>query len=188
MIATMKQEKKIIHPLKFVMYAGCASILMIFAGLSSAYIVKRNQGNWISFDVPVIFYYSTAVILLSSVALLLSRKAFVDRRMKQYKTWLFITLVLGLSFVFLQYEGFKQLWANGLTLTRNVSFSFLYVIVGVHALHVLGGIVALLIMYLKSYSKKRKNYNQIYIDLMNTYWHFVDILWIYLLVFLIFMG
>lgn len=188
MIATMKQEKKIIHPLKFVMYAGCASILMIFAGLSSAYIVKRNQANWITYDVPVIFYYSTAVIILSSVALYLSRKAFIDRQMKQYKMWLFFTVVLGFAFVFLQYFGFRELWANGLTLTRNVSFSFFYVIVGVHALHVLGGVVALLVMYLKSYSRKRKNYNQLYIDLMNIYWHFVDILWIYLLVFLIIMG
>ena len=188
MIAAMKQEKKIIHPLKFVMYAACASIVMIFAGLSSAYLVKRNQANWITYDIPVIFYYSTAVIILSSVALLLSRRAFINRQMRQYKMWLFFTVVLGSAFVFLQYFGFRELWASGLTITRNVSFSFLYVIVGVHALHVLGGVIALLVMFLKSYSKKRKNYNQIYIDLMNTYWHFVDFLWIYLLIFLIYIG
>lgn len=184
----MKQEKKIIHPLKFVMYAACASIVMIFAGLSSAYLVKRNQGNWITYDVPHIFYYSTAVIVLSSITLLLSRKAFIDRQMRQYKMWLSFSVVLGFTFVFLQYFGFRQLWASGITITRNVSFSFLYVIVSVHALHVLGGAVALLVMYLKSHSKKRKNYNRIYIDLMNTYWHFVDILWIYLLVFLLYIG
>jgi cytochrome c oxidase subunit 3 len=90
--------------------------------------------------------------------------------------------------VLLQYFGFKELWASGITITRNVSFSFLYVIVGVHALHVLGGVIALLVMYLKSYSRKRKNYDQIYIDLMNTYWHFVDFLWIYLLIFLVYIG
>ncbi len=188
MIVAMNKEKKIIHPLKFVMYAACASIVMIFAGLSSAYIVKRNQGNWITYDVPVIFYYSTAVIILSSVTLLLSRRAFVDRQMRQYKMWLFLTVILGFTFVLLQYLGFKELWASGITITRNVSFSFLYVIVGVHALHVLGGVIALLVMYLKSYSRKRKNYDQIYIDLMNTYWHFVDFLWIYLLIFLVYIG
>ncbi len=188
MIVAMKQEKKIMHPLKFVMYAGCASIVMIFAGLSSAFIVKRNQSNWLSYDVPVIFYFSTAVIVLSSLTLLLSRKAFMDRQMKQYKMWLFFTVILGFAFVLLQYIGFNELWASGITITRNVSFSFLYVIVGVHALHVLGGAIALLVMYLKSYSKKRKNYNPIYIDLMNTYWHFVDILWIYLLIFLVYIG
>jgi cytochrome c oxidase subunit 3 len=188
MIVAMKQEKKLIHPLKFVMYAGCASIVMIFAGLCSAYIVKRNQVNWVSFDVPAIFYYSTAVIILSSVTLLLCRKSFIDRQMKQYKRWLFFTFLLGLVFVFLQYFGFKELWANGFTITRNVSFSFLYVIVGIHALHVLGGVTALMVMYFRSYSKRRKNYNPLYIDLMNTYWHFVDILWIYILLFLVLMG
>jgi cytochrome c oxidase subunit III len=185
MIAVMKQEKKIIHPLKFIMWAGCASIVMMFAGLSSAYIVKRNQANWLSFDIPIIFYYSTAVIILSSVTIMLSRKAFINREMKHYKRWLFLTTILGIAFVLLQYVGFKELWASGITLTRNVSFSFLYIIVGLHALHVLGGVVALVIMYLKTFSIRRKNYNQIYIDLMNTYWHFVDLLWIYLLFFLL---
>ena len=188
MIVAMKQEKKVIHPLKFVMYSACASIVMIFAGLSSAYLVKRNQGNWLTYNVPVIFYYSTAVIILSSVTLWLSRRAFINRQMRHYKMWLFFTLILGFAFVFLQYTGFNQLWASGITVSRNVSFSFLYVIVGVHALHVLGGAIALLVMYLKSYSRKRKNYDPIYIDLMNTYWHFVDILWIYLLIFLIYIG
>jgi cytochrome c oxidase subunit 3 len=106
--------------------------------------------------------------------------------MRHYKRWLFLTTLLGIGFVFLQYFGFQELWENGITLTRNVSFSFLYIIVGLHALHVLGGVIALLIMYLKSFSRRRKNYNQIYIDLMNTYWHFVDLLWVYLLLFLVF--
>ena len=185
MIAVMKQEKKIIHPLKFIMWAGCASIVMMFAGLSSAYIVKRNQANWLTFDIPVIFYYSTAVIILSSVTIMLSRRAFINREMRHYKRWLFATTILGSAFVLLQYLGFKQLWASGITLTRNVSFSFLYIIVGLHAVHVLGGVAALVIMYLKAFSRRRKNYNQIYIDLMNTYWHFVDLLWIYLLFFLL---
>ena len=185
MIAVMKQEKNRMHPLKFVMWAGCASIVMMFAGLSSAYIVKRNQANWLTFDIPLIFYYSTAVIVLSSLTIMFSRKAFMNRQMRQYKRWLFLTTLLGIGFVFLQYFGFNELWASGITLTRNVSFSFLYIIVGLHAVHVLGGVVALVVMYFKSFSKRRKNYNQIYIDLMNTYWHFVDLLWVYLLLFLL---
>lgn len=185
MIAVMKEEKKSINPLKFLMWAACAGIVMMFAGLSSAYIVKRNQGNWITFDIPVVFYYSTVVIILSSLALILSRKAFLNRQMKQYKRWLAITAFLGVVFVFMQYDGFKDLWASGVTLTRNVSFSFLYIIVGLHAVHVTGGVIALIIMYLKSISKRRKNYTPLYIDLMNTYWHFVDGLWIYLFIFLI---
>ena len=181
----MKVEKTKIHPLKFVMWAGCASIVMMFAGLSSAYIVKRNQANWLTFDIPLIFWYSTAVIILSSLTILLCRKAFINREMRQYKGWLAVTTLLGITFVCLQYIGFQQLWASGITLTRNVSFSFLYIIVGLHALHVMGGVVALIILYLKSFSTRRKNYSSMSIELMNTYWHFVDFLWIYLLIFLV---
>lgn len=185
MIALMKQEKKTLHPLKFVMYCACASIVMIFAGLSSAYIVKRSQVNWLTFDIPIIFYYSTGVIILSSITLILSRRFFLNREMRRYKAWLFISAILGITFVILQYLGFKDFWNSGFTLTRNVAFSFLYIIVGVHAVHVLGGVTALIVMYIKSFSHSRKNYDAIYIDLMNTYWHFVDLLWIYLLVFFI---
>lgn len=182
----MKEDNNKFHPLKFVMWAACVGIVMMFAGLSSAYIVKRNQTNWMSFDIPLIFWYSTAVILLSSITLILCRRAFINREMRSYKKWLATTTFLGISFVLLQYIGFTQLWANGITLTRNVSFSFLYIIVGLHAIHVMGGVVALAIMYIKSFSTRRKNYNPISIDLMNTYWHFVDLLWVYLLLFLIF--
>ena len=184
MIAVMKEDRNKFHPLKFVMWAGCGSIVMMFAGLSSAYIVKRNQTNWLTFDIPLIFWYSTAVILLSSLTLILCRKAFINRQMRMYKRWLAATTFLGILFVSLQYIGFTELWANGITLTRNVSFSFLYIIVGLHALHVMGGVIALLVMYLKAYSTRRKNYSSISIDLMNTYWHFVDFLWVYLLFFL----
>jgi cytochrome c oxidase subunit 3 len=84
----------------------------------------------------------------------------------------------------MQYIGFSQLWRHGITLTRNVSFSFLYIIVGLHALHVIAGVIALVIILAKAYSTKRKNYSPVTIEMMNTYWHFVDFLWIYLLVFL----
>lgn len=186
MIALMKEEKNRFHPLKFVMWSACASIVMMFAGLSSAYIVKRSQTNWLTFDIPLIFWYSTVLIILSSFTLILCRKAFINREMRQYKRWLAITTVLGIAFVLFQYIGFTQLWASGITLTRNVSFSFLYIIVGLHAVHVMGGVVALIVMYLKSFSARRKNYSSISIELMNTYWHFVDLLWIYLLLFLVF--
>lgn len=185
MIAVMNEEKNKIHPLKFVMWAGCASIVMMFAGLSSAYIVKRNQADWLTYDIPLTFWYSTAVIILSSITIILSRRAFLNREMKRYRICLGLTTLLGITFVILQYFGFTQLWENGITLTRNVSFSFLYIIVGLHALHVMGGVVALIIMYLKSFSSKRKNYSPVPIELMNIYWHFVDLLWIYLLFFLV---
>lgn len=185
MIALMKEEKNRIHPHKFTLWIALASIVMMFAGLTSAYIIKRNLSNWISFDMPIIFWYSTAVIIISSITILASRSAFRQREMKSYRRWLAVTTILGIAFVFMQYLGFNQLWQNGFTLTRNVSFSFLYIIVGLHALHVAGGVIALIIILIKAYSFKNKNYSTVQIDLMNTYWHFVDFLWIYLLVFLV---
>ncbi|MDQ2719253.1 MAG: cytochrome c oxidase subunit 3 [Bacteroidota bacterium] len=185
MIAVMKEGKTKIHPHKFTLWVGLASIIMMFAGLSSAYIVKRNQANWLTFDIPLIFWYSTVVIILSSVTILLCKNAFINRGMKQYRSWLGVTILLGIGFVFMQYTGFKQLWESGITLSGNVSFSFLYIIVGLHALHVIGGIIALIIIYFKSFSSRRKNYSPVSIDLMNTYWHFVDFLWLYLLIFLV---
>lgn len=184
----INQEKKRIHPLKFVMWMTCVSIVMMFAGLSSAFIVKSNQANWLSFNVPVIFWYSTSVIILSSITMMLSRKAFLNREMEQYRKYLGVTMVLGVVFVIMQLTGFTQLWSRGITLTRNVSFSFLYIIVGLHALHVLGGVIALIFIYFRSYSSRKKVYTSVPIDLINTYWHFVDLLWIYLLMFLVMIG
>ena len=185
MIALMKEEKNRIHPHKFTLWIALASIVMMFAGLTSAYIIKRNLSNWITFDLPVIFWYSTAIIIISSVTILASRSAFKQREMRNYRRWLAVTMILGIVFVVLQYFGFRELWENGFTLTRNVSFSFLYIIVGLHALHVIGGVIALIVTLIKAYSVKNKNYSPVQIDLMNTYWHFVDFLWIYLLLFLV---
>lgn len=185
MMATMKQAKPKLHPYKYILWIAIATIVMLFAGFSSAFIVKSHQANWIHFRVPGIFYYSTAILLVSSLTIMLSRKAFLARNIGSYRTWLGVTGLLGVVFIVLQYLGFANLWGQGITLTRNVSFSFLYLIVGVHALHVLGGVVAVIYIFLKSMSQKRRVYSSLDIDLMSTYWHFMDLLWIYLLVFLL---
>ncbi|HMK04491.1 MAG TPA: heme-copper oxidase subunit III [Ferruginibacter sp.] len=179
----MEQRKKI-HPHKFTLWVGIGSILMMFAGLTSAYIVKRNQANWLTFDLPVAFWYSTAAIILSSITILLAERAFKQREMAKYRKLMTVTVVLGVLFIVLQVLGFRQLWAKGITLQANVSYSFLYVIVGLHAAHVIGGIIALVLQYVKAFSSKIRNYNTVPVELMSTYWHFVDILWVYLLIFL----
>ena len=180
----IKQRKKI-HPTMFTLWAGIASIIMMFAGLTSAYIVKRNQANWTSFDLPLVFWYSTAVIIISSITLQLSHKAFKQREMAKYRSLVIVSLSLGLLFIVMQGIGFNQLWIKGITLTKNVSFSFLYVIVGLHSLHVLGGVIALLVLFANAFSAKVRNYNIVPLEVISTYWHFVDLLWIYLLVFLL---
>lgn len=181
----MKDQRKRIHPHKFTLWVGIGSIVMMFAGFTSAYVVKRNLANWITFDLPVIFWYSTAIIILSSLTVMISRNFFKHGEMAKYRKWLAVTMVLGILFVVLQTIGFLNLWQSGITLTKNVSFSFLYVIVGLHALHVVAGVIALIVILIKAFSVRRKTYSAVPIDLMSTYWHFVDFLWIYLLIFLV---
>lgn len=182
---TMNQNNTERHPLRFIMWGAIIGIVMMFAGLSSAFIVRRSQANWLSYNIPLAFYYSTAAIIISSVFIIMARKAFVERRISSYRFWLAFTTALGVAFVVLQYIGFVEMWNQGVTLTRNVSFSFLYVIVGLHALHVIGGLIALFVLFIRSLKKNVRVYSPIYINIMGTYWHFVDILWLYLLVFMI---
>jgi cytochrome c oxidase subunit III len=179
------EKKQKLHPHKFTLWVAIGSILMMFAGFTSAYIVKRNQANWQTFNLPVAFWYSTVVVILSSFTMWLALKSFIERQMSKYRMLMLATMILGVVFIALQIIGFQQLWHKGITLQANVSYSFLYIIVGVHAFHVLGGVIALIVMSLFAFSTKKRNYSTVPVELMSTYWHFVDILWIYLLLFLL---
>ena len=181
----MTTQQKRIHPHKFTLWVAICSIVMMFAGLTSAYIIKRNQANWLTFDLPVIFWYSTALIIISSITLMLSQRAFAEREMSKYRRMLAVTCLLGISFIIMQVIGFTQLTASGFTLTKNVAYSFVYILVGLHALHVIGGVIALVVMLVRIFSSKTRNYSSVPVEMMSTYWHFVDLLWIYLFVFLL---
>lgn len=180
-------RRNTIHPHKFALWAAMASITMMFGAFTSAYIVKQAAGNWLEFQMPAAFYFSTFVILLSSVTIQLSFRSFLTKKEQHYKLFLLFTLLLGLTFVFLQYIGWTELFKIGVDLKGNVSGSFFYLLSGIHALHVLGGIAALIVAVLHAYTLKfnvselRKNR----FDLVLNYWHFVDFLWLYLFVFLL---
>ena len=181
----MTGQRQKMHPHKFTLWVAIGSITMMFAGLTSAYIVKRNQPNWLTFELPIIFWYSTAVIILSSVTIWFGKKYFAQQQMAKYRQMLLLTTLLGVLFVVMQFIGFRQLWADGITLTKNVAYSFLFIIVGLHAVHVIGGVIALIVIFFKAFSRRTKNYSSVPVDLIGTYWHFVDFLWIYLLAFLL---
>jgi cytochrome c oxidase subunit 3 len=181
----VNEQRKKIHPHKFTLWVGLGSIIMMFAGLTSAYIVKRQQPGWTTFDIPRAFWYSTGVILVSSLTVQMALKAFSEREMIRYRNLITLTAVLGTLFVILQWVGFKHIWNSGVTLKGSGAGQFLYVIAGLHALHVLGGIVALFIMLIKAFGSRIRSYNRVPVELMSTYWHFVDLLWIYLFIFFI---
>lgn len=179
-------ERGRIHPHKFTMWMAMGGICMMFAGLTSAYIVKRNQSNWQDFDLPVVFRYSTVVILLSSFTIQLAVKSFKEREMNRCKLLLTITAILGVLFTVLQIAGFSNLKQHGIQLTgqgSNAAASFILVIPLLHIVHVLGGVVALLIVLARMFNTKIKNYSIVTIEIISTYWHFVDVLWIYLFIF-----
>ena len=159
------------------------SIIMMFAGLTSAYIVKSNQPKWTTFEMPVTFWYSTAAIVLSSITMQMALKAFKDREMSSYRRLITVTASLGVCFMLLQFLGFTQLWNSGITLTGSGSAQFMYVIFGLHVIHVLGGVIALLVMFFRAFSAHVRNYNSVPVEVVTTYWHFVDLLWVYLFIF-----
>jgi cytochrome c oxidase subunit 3 len=177
------EQRKKIHPHKFTLWVAIGSIVMMFAGLTSAYIVKRDQPGWVSFPFPRIFWASTVVILISSVTMQLSIRAFKEREMKRYRNMITVTALLGALFIILQFVGFTQIWISGITFNGSGAGQFLYVIAGLHALHVLGGVVALTVLFIRAFSVKVKRYNSVPLEVAGTYWHFVDLLWIYLFIF-----
>jgi cytochrome c oxidase subunit 3 len=188
-VVEQSQQRKRIHPHKFTLWVAIGSIIMMFAGLTSAYIVKSSQSAWQSIEIPRIFWYSTGTILISSLTIQMALRSFKQREMNQYRVLLSATFLLGIVFVILQWVGFKQLWAQGIQFKGSSGGGqFLYVIAGLHAIHVLGGIVALLVMVIRAFLGRIKLYGSVPVELMATYWHFVDILWIYLFVFFIWMG
>ena len=170
------------------MWVAIGSIVMMFAGLTSAFIVKSSQTNFRLITIPKVFWISTAVIIVSSITMQLALRSFKQREMNQYRMFMGVTLLLGVAFVFTQWLGFGELWKSGITFKGSGAGQFLYVIFGLHAIHVIGGVITLSVMFIKAFVGNVKLYSSVPVEVAATYWHFVDGLWIYLLVFFMLIG
>lgn len=185
--ATTYPGRNRIHPHKFALYAGMASILMMFGAFTSAYLVRQAAGNWQEYQVPELFYISTIVLLASSACIHYAYASFKSGERMKYQVALTVTFMLGIGFIVLQYYGWNALYNIGVPLDGNPSGSFFYVISGIHAMHILGGITALGVAVIHAFSlpfevtAKRK----LRFSLVTQYWHFVDVLWLYLFVFIL---
>lgn len=182
-VMSERTSNKRMHPHKFTLWVAIGSITMMFAGFTSAYIVKSNQAGWQPVQMPKIFFLSTVLILLSSGTIYLAYRAMKNRETGKYKNLVLLTTLLGLGFVATQFLGFNELWNQNITFKESVAGSFFYIITGVHALHVVGGVIALLVIFARAFSTKTKYYSSTPVEVAGIYWHFVDILWIYLFVF-----
>ncbi len=179
-------QRKTAKPL---LWIGIVSIVMLFAGLTSAYVVRADNGNWLVFQLPDIAFISTAIIIASSLTLLLAQNAIKKGNNKLTVIGLLITLLLGIAFFYTQIEGWKQLTTQGIYFVgkySNASGSFLYLIATVHLAHMVGGLIALSVSLTKAVLKKYSSSDYLGIELTAIYWHFLDALWVYLFLFLYF--
>jgi cytochrome c oxidase subunit 3 len=173
------------RPLKQLLWIGIGSISMFFAGLTSAYIVRKAEGNWTEFILPEWFWYSTITIVLSSILLILAKQKI--KKDKSVFGLVLIVFILGVLFSFFQLNGWEELTNQGVYLTgegSNVAGSFLYVLTLSHLVHLTGGLIALLVTSINAKRKKYNAANHLGLEITSIYWHFLSILWVYLFCFL----
>lgn len=186
-VLVTKNNRNRIHPHKLALWISMASMVMLFGAFTSAYLVRQAAGNWLEFAVPSVFYFSTGVIVLSSVLIEMSYRFFIANKELAYKGLLASSFIAGIGFIYLQYQGWLALYNIGVELTGNPSGSFFYVISLMHVFHVLGGLTALIVALLHAFglkfnvTEKRK----VRFQLVVQYWHFLGVLWIYLFFFLL---
>lgn len=175
-----------VEPKKFVLWLLLVSSIMLFAGFTSAYIVRRGEGEWVVFELPIMFMLNTGVVVLSSVFMQWAYLAAKKDELYQTKIGLGLAIVLGTLFCIMQYWGWSQMVYNSIYFGfANPSGSFVYVITGLHMAHVIIGILYLVIIFIQTFRFKVHKKAIRGIAMCNTYWHFVGILWIYLYVFLL---
>ncbi|MCB9263283.1 MAG: cytochrome c oxidase subunit 3 [Flavobacteriales bacterium] len=180
-----------VQPRKFSLWLLIMSMCMFFAGLTSVIIVRMSEGNWFKFDLPSEFVWSTLAVVLSSLTMILAYKSAKKDNLLATQIFLGLTLMLGLTFVFLQINGFETLNSHGIFFAPKkgsqggmISGSFVFLLVAAHLAHLAGGIIFILVVFVKSFLYKVHKKNTLSISMCNTYWHFVGILWLYLYMFL----
>ena len=179
-------KKKSAKPM---LWISMISMVMFFAGLTSAYVISMKRDDWVSFDLPQAFYVSTFLIVASSITLFLSQKFLKNDKRQLSLLLVVVTLLLGIGFIWQQYVGFNQLKSVGLFFTgpeSTVSTSFIIGITFMHILHLLAGVLVLLVVIYNHFKYKYKSDNMLGFELGAIFWHFVDILWIYLFFFFYF--
>lgn len=183
-------EEKNSRAKKMMLWFGIISLIMSFAGWTSAFVVSSSRPDWLKdFQLPDAFIISTIVIVLSSITFILAKNALKKGNNIQTTLFLWMTFILGLVFIFNQFSGFQQIINLGYNFTgptSNVTMSYIYLIAVVHILHVVVGLICLLVVIYNHFKQKYKATKMLGFELSATFWHFIDILWVYLFLFLYF--
>jgi cytochrome c oxidase subunit III len=174
-----------VNPQRFALWLFIVSITMIFASMTSAYVVKKADGNWLLITFPELFKITSVIIVISSITMHVAYLAAKNNQIKTLKVALLSTLVLAVGFVIGQYQSWGELVAQDIYFVGNPAGSFIYVFTGLHVLHLVGGILFLAIVIFRAFKYRVHSKNLLSIELCTTYWHFLGGLWLYLYLFLI---
>lgn len=174
------------HPHKFALWLFIVSIVMIFASLTSAFIVKQGDGSWMDYQLPSMFWYTSGVIILSSILLQWGYFAAKRDKLETVKLTIGLTLLLGFVFLIGQWKSWGQLVEMDVYFVGNPAGSFIYVLTGLHAFHLISGIIFLIIVLFSAFKYRVHSKNMVRMEMCTTYWHFLGALWLYLFVFLVF--
>lgn len=173
------------HPKKFALWLFIVTVVMIFAALTSAYIVRQSEGNWLEFDLPEIFWYSSGIIVLSSLTFQWAYISAKKDNLKNLRIGMVITSVLGIAFLVSQWYGWIALVERDVYFVGNPAGSFLYVFTGLHGLHLVSGVIFLIIVLISSFRYKVHSKQLATLEMCITFWHFLGGLWLYLFMFLL---
>ena len=177
---------------KMMLWFGIISLIMSFAGWTSAFVVSSTREDWLNdFQLPNAFIISTIVVIISSLTFMMAHKALKNNQRQQTMVWLLITFALGVAFITNQFLGFNEIIAMGYNFTgptSNVTMSYIYLIAMVHIVHVIAGLVCILVVIYNHFKQKYNAEERTGFELAATFWHFIDILWVYLFLFLYFVG
>ncbi|UTW63451.1 cytochrome c oxidase subunit 3 [bacterium SCSIO 12741] len=172
---------------KSILWVAMGTIAMLFSGFLSAYIVRQEEGQWMEFALPTEFFYSTVILLVSSVTMWWATNSAKHNRYGGIKWGLLATLVLGIAFSVTQYIAWGTLYDQTIVFAgsqSNAAGSYLYVITAIHLVHLFGGILSLIYTFAQSLRRKYHSENKLGLELCAIYWHFLDVLWVILFLFL----
>jgi cytochrome c oxidase subunit III len=173
------------HPKKFALWLFIVTVVMIFAALTSAYIVRQSEGNWLEFDLPQTIYITSGIILTSSITMQWSYFAAKNDNLMSLRLNTLITAFLGIAFLVGQYIVWQDLVAMDVYFVGNPAGSFMYVLTGLHGVHLISGVIFLILVTVNAFRYKVHSKSMDQIEMCATYWHFLDGLWLYLFLFLI---